>query len=452
MGNFHNDSCPFCNPDSLEKNAHPPVRRTHHAVGLDKLYIPGIPHHSAFPSPAISDVTDESSLFSRVSADTSATQFTSGASTPVHTTPGTVLSKPRHLQGNHAHAHHIHHDHDHEHDHDHDAEPQSARESQPDRKSFWGFFRAPGARDSLKADSPTQRSSPKVLPPPPSATLLARRQSSSAKLDAVRPLWAYPIVIPGRAEQAAGLKLDKALPKTPELSALSTNTGNQNVFSHRAAPNKFDPCDEKLESLLEKNQQWASAMQKERPGFFHQMASKQEPKILWIGCSDSRVPPNHIIQLDPGEIFVHRNIANIVVHNDLNCLSVVQYAVEVLKVEHIIVCGHYGCGGVAGAIHRQQYGLIDNWLMNIKDIYLENKKELQAITDPNECERRLVELNVQNSMRNVYITDTVQEAWRRGQKLVVHGWCYELATGLAKEILSCVSSQKDIEDVYQFNN
>lgn len=232
MGNFHNDSCPFCNPDSEKKNAHLPVRRTHHAVVLDKLHIPGT-HHSAFPSPAISDVTDESSLFSRASADTSATQFNSGASTPVHTTPGTILSKPRHPQGNHAHAHHIHHDHDHEHDHEHDhhdhghdAEPQSAHASQSDRKSFWGFFRASSARDSLKADSPTQRSSPKPLPPPPSATLLARRQSPSAKLDAARPSWAHSIVIPGGAEQAAGSKFDKALPKTPELAS-SMNIGNQ---------------------------------------------------------------------------------------------------------------------------------------------------------------------------------------------------------------------------------
>ncbi|RUS17597.1 carbonic anhydrase [Endogone sp. FLAS-F59071] len=150
---------------------------------------------------------------------------------------------------------------------------------------------------------------------------------------------------------------------------------------------------------------------------------------MQIGCSDSRVPANQLIQLGPGEVFVHRNIANVVSHTDLNCLSVVQYAVEVLKVEHIIVCGHYNCGGVSASLHNHQYGLIDTWLMNIKDVYRRHKAEFESITDNNARERKLVELNVHNSVNNVCHTTIVQNAWKRGQQLAVHGWAYDLETG-----------------------
>ncbi|KAI8371535.1 carbonic anhydrase [Radiomyces spectabilis] len=200
-------------------------------------------------------------------------------------------------------------------------------------------------------------------------------------------------------------------------------------------PNKFDSADINLDGLLENNRCWAEAVLKEDPNFFRDMVEKQTPKILWIGCSDSRVPANQIVQLGPGEIFVHRNIANVVHHTDLNCLSVLQYAVEVLKVEHIIVCGHYLCGGVAAAHGHEQYGLIDHWLRNIKDVYRLNRQELENLSDGTKRLRRLVELNAIHSAQNVCHSTIVQNAWARGQKLTVHAWAYDLHIGYTFHII-----------------
>ncbi|ORY91994.1 carbonic anhydrase [Syncephalastrum racemosum] len=212
--------------------------------------------------------------------------------------------------------------------------------------------------------------------------------------------------------------------------------------------NKFDPNDENLSKLLENNRAWAAQVNKEAPDFFKQSNQGQSPKILWIGCSDSRVPAEQILQLGPGEVFVHRNIANVVTNSDFSCLSVVQYAVEVLKVQHIVVCGHYNCGGVAAAHGHTQVGLIDNWLRNIKDVYRLNSKELQGISDEKQRMRRLVELNAINSAKTVSNTTIVQNAWKNGQKLTVHAWAHDLADGLARPLDWRVSDAKALEDIY----
>ncbi|KAI8982066.1 carbonic anhydrase, partial [Mycotypha africana] len=193
--------------------------------------------------------------------------------------------------------------------------------------------------------------------------------------------------------------------------------------------NKFDPNDIHLDGVLENNKKWAAAVMKEDPTFLSNIAHKQEPKILWIGCSDSRVPANIVLSLPPGEVFVHRNIANVVSHSDLNCLSVLQYAVEVLKVEHIIVCGHYNCGGVTAAQGHEQFGLIDNWLRNIKDVYRLHEEELVDIKDDTKRLRRLIELNAIHSAENVCHSTIVQNAWKRGQQLTVHAWAFDIEDG-----------------------
>ncbi|KAI8889904.1 carbonate dehydratase [Backusella circina FSU 941] len=211
---------------------------------------------------------------------------------------------------------------------------------------------------------------------------------------------------------------------------------------------KFDPSDHALDGLLENNRKWAAAVMKEDPDFFSNIAHKQEPKILWIGCSDSRVPANHVVQLGPGEVFVHRNIANVVNHSDLNCLSVIQYAVEVLKVEHIIVCGHYNCGGVEASFGRKQYGLIDNWLRNIKDVYRLHQIELEAIKDDTARLYRLIELNAINSAKNICHSTIVQNAWKNGQELTVHAWAYNLEDGRVKKLDFCVDNNTSTEDIY----
>ncbi|GAA5810991.1 hypothetical protein MFLAVUS_004420 [Mucor flavus] len=211
---------------------------------------------------------------------------------------------------------------------------------------------------------------------------------------------------------------------------------------------KFDPKDTQLSSLMDNNRRWAAAVTKEDPEFFSNIAHKQEPKLLWIGCSDSRVPANHIIQLKPGEIFVHRNIANVVNHSDLNCLSVIQYAVEVLKVEHIIVCGHYNCGGVTAASGSGQYGLIDNWLRSIKDVYRLHNEEMEKLETDQQRIRRLVELNAINSAKNVCHSTIVQNAWKRGQNLTVHAWAYDIEDGLVKKLDWCVSDNDSLEDIF----
>src|SRR4051794_26765096 len=189
-----------------------------------------------------------------------------------------------------------------------------------------------------------------------------------------------------------------------------------------------------IDELFAANRQWAERMHREEPGFFTRLEGLQAPELLWIGCSDSRLPPNEIIGRVPGELFVHRNVGNVVEHTDVNCLSVLQYAVDVLLVKHVIVCGHYGCGGVRAAMTNQPLGLIDNWLRHIKDVHLWNREELAAIADPEQRTNRLAEMNVVAQVANVCHTTIVQDAWRRGQQVSVHGWIYSLKDGLLKEI------------------
>ena len=193
-----------------------------------------------------------------------------------------------------------------------------------------------------------------------------------------------------------------------------------------------------LNHLMKNNREWADRIEHEQPGFFTALSKQQIPEYLWIGCADSRVPANEIVNLPPGEVFVHRNIANVVVHTDLNCLSVIQYAVEVLKVKHIIVCGHYGCGGVKAAMDDNNHGLIDNWLRHIRDVYRFHADALDAIEDPDERKDRLCELNVIEQVSNVCNTTMARKAWRRKQPLSVHGWIYRLEDGLIKDL--CVTA------------
>ena len=189
-----------------------------------------------------------------------------------------------------------------------------------------------------------------------------------------------------------------------------------------------------IERLFSQNAAWATAKTREDPQFFSRLATLQAPKYMWIGCSDSRVSADVITGLQPGEIFVHRNVANLAHPADLNYLSVLQFAVEVLKVEHIIICGHYGCGGVRAAMERDQHGLIDNWLQPIRDIAMRNRPELDGIANENEKLMRLCELNVQAQVRRVSEATPVQDAWHRGQQLSVHGWVYGLADGLLRSL------------------
>jgi len=203
-----------------------------------------------------------------------------------------------------------------------------------------------------------------------------------------------------------------------------------------------------LQHLFDNNARWASGKTADDPRYFQRLSSYQNPEYLWIGCADSRVPANEIIGLEPGEVFVHRNVANIVVHTDMNCLSVLQYAVEVLKVKHIIVCGHYGCGGVNAAMDNRQYGLIDNWLRNIKDVYCKNQQELEIITDTQVRADRLCELNVAQQVANVCYTTIVQNAWRNSQPLSVHGWVYGLRDGLINDLGLTISEPGQIPPLY----
>ena len=183
------------------------------------------------------------------------------------------------------------------------------------------------------------------------------------------------------------------------------------------------------EKLLNNNKQWAAQKIQEDPDYFKRLVNVQAPKFLWIGCSDSRVPPNEITQTEPGEVFIHRNVANLVVHTDMNMLSVLQYAVEVLEVKHIIVCGHYGCGGVKAALSTKNYGLIDNWLRNIKDVYRIHQKKIEALPEK-ERFNELVRLNLYEQSLNVAKTTIVQKAWARGNQISIHGWVYDLRDGI----------------------
>ncbi|WP_018276502.1 carbonate dehydratase [Teredinibacter turnerae] len=206
---------------------------------------------------------------------------------------------------------------------------------------------------------------------------------------------------------------------------------------------------EQLDTLFQNNRAWAEAIKAEDPEFFEKLAKQQSPEYLWIGCADSRVPANEIVGLLPGELFVHRNIANCVVHTDLNCLSVIHYAIEMLKIKHIIVCGHYGCGGVQAALQNQQYGLADHWVRNIRDVYYNNRKKLDGITDDKERVDRLCEINVKQQVANVCHIPVVQNAWASGQSLAVHGWIYSIQDGLLRNITSVVDSLEDVPDHYR---
>lgn len=200
----------------------------------------------------------------------------------------------------------------------------------------------------------------------------------------------------------------------------------------------------KLKTLFENNRRWAEKLKNNDPEFFTKLLKQQAPEYLWIGCSDSRVPANEIVGLMPGELFVHRNVANLVVENDLNCLSVLQFAVDVLKVKHIIVCGHYGCGGVKAAINNERLGIADKWLRHIKIIYEQNKMTLSKIANENKLINTLCEMNVREQVLNVSKTSIVQDAWKRKQELNVHGWIYDISDGLLQDLEVSISNNKEL--------
>jgi carbonic anhydrase len=206
-----------------------------------------------------------------------------------------------------------------------------------------------------------------------------------------------------------------------------------------------------LQDLIENNRKWASDISEKDPDFFPTLAKQQAPDYLWIGCSDSRVPANEIVGLLPGELFVHRNVANMVVHTDMNLLSVLQYAVEVLKVRHIIVCGHYGCGGVAAAMNNQKLGLIDNWLLEIRDLYHYKQDMFKGLRSESEKVDMLCELNVVRQVYNLSHTSIVQDAWAKGQKLAVHGWIYGLKDGKVNNLNVTVNESSQLSDIFRLD-
>jgi carbonic anhydrase len=210
-----------------------------------------------------------------------------------------------------------------------------------------------------------------------------------------------------------------------------------------------------LEKLLENNITWANEKKQKDPKYFEKLAHQQKPEYLWIGFSDSRVPANQIVNLQPGEVFVHRNVANVVVHTDLNCLSVIQFAVEVLEVKHIIVCGHYGCGGVKAAIDKTKHGhaakevcWIDTWLSHIEDVSRFHKDKLKGLDDEQLFDR-LCELNVIEQMKNVSNTSIVKKAWNSGHNLSIHGWIYDINNGILKDLETCISKHSEIEEILE---
>lgn len=203
-----------------------------------------------------------------------------------------------------------------------------------------------------------------------------------------------------------------------------------------------------LQNLLDNNRNWAARMEAQRPDYFSRLAHQQSPKYLWIGCSDSRVPANEITGLDPGEVFVHRNVANVVVHSDLNALSVIQYAVDHLKVEHIMVVGHYGCGGVLATLRGTRVGLADNWLRHVYDVKLRHRQRLDHLTVA-EQEDVLCEMNVIEQVGNVAMSNVMQDAWSRGQKVAVHGWCYGLKDGLVQDMGVSMQGSHEVVNVFR---
>jgi carbonic anhydrase len=199
-----------------------------------------------------------------------------------------------------------------------------------------------------------------------------------------------------------------------------------------------------LRELFEKNRAWAEEITRQDPGFFARLAAQQAPQYLWIGCSDSRVPANQIVGLMPGEMFVHRNVANLVIHTDLNCLSTMQFAVDVLRVRHIIVCGHYGCSGVLAALREQKLGLSDNWLRHVQDVRWQHQAQIDALPDEKRRHDRLCELNVIEQVVNVSQTTAVQDAWARGQALAVHGWIYDIHDGLLRDLGMYITADTEL--------
>ena len=204
-----------------------------------------------------------------------------------------------------------------------------------------------------------------------------------------------------------------------------------------------------LEHLFENNRAWSERIRRDDPEFFPRLSRQQQPRYLWIGCSDSRVPANEIVDLAPGELFVHRNIANVVVHSDLNCLSVMQFAVEVLRIEHIIVCGHYGCNGVSVALQNERVGLADNWLRHVQDVHAKHDANVGAISDMPKRIDRLCELNVIEQVANVCQTTIARDAWDRGQELAVHGWVYGLKDGLIRDLGTTVTKPAEASTAYR---
>lgn len=201
--------------------------------------------------------------------------------------------------------------------------------------------------------------------------------------------------------------------------------------------------------LLENNKKWVADSLEKDPHYFDKLAEGQQPPLLWIGCSDSRVPANEIIGAVPGEVFVHRNIANMVIHSDMNMLSVLDYAVNALKIKHIIVCGHYGCGGVKAAMGNDSIGIIDNWIRHIKDVYRHHKQYLDSIMDEKERFNKFVELNVKEQVYDLAKTSIVQAAWKSGQEVTIHGWVYGLNSGYVTDLNVNIDSNEKLDDVYQ---
>jgi carbonic anhydrase len=199
-----------------------------------------------------------------------------------------------------------------------------------------------------------------------------------------------------------------------------------------------------LQELLAKNKEWADSIKSSDPKFFNTLAQQQTPRYLWIGCSDSRVPATQLVGLSAGDMFVHRNVANVVGHTDFNCLSVLQYAVEVLKVDHVIVCGHYGCGGIKAAMDNLSLGLIDNWLRHVQDVMHSHEESLSKITDDDQRLDRICELNVIEQVLNVSRTTIVQNAWSKGQELAIHGWIYGIGDGLRRDLNICVTNPDEL--------
>jgi len=204
-------------------------------------------------------------------------------------------------------------------------------------------------------------------------------------------------------------------------------------------------------SLLKNNKEWVKSKLDLDPEYFEKLSKGQQPPLLWIGCADSRVPANEIIGTQPGEVFVHRNIANMVIHSDMNMLSVLDYAVNVLKVKHVIVCGHYGCGGVQAAMGNKSYGLIDNWIRHIKDTYRLHQAELDAVSDKDKRFDRFVELNVKEQVYDLAKTSIVQNVWKNNQDLYLHGWVYSIGKGIIEEVISSVENNSELAETYQLD-